>query len=258
MEKKPKIRTINATRRWKKKDGADYPSKELTTTEKEKPVLLVAKYPGGLFFLILPDSKNFFVLCWTVGSVRSESVLTGMPEDEAFIQNLPTEVLEYILGLVSPYSDLQSCKLVCKRWLEIVQGIQCRPWLFFSSSLQSRFLLKHYRCGQQASNEVSLKSQRKQHSLGNPTVHPGPFHNDIKTLLTCCLLLWYWVSLKIKKNFTLICLQFPAQIITCMYLEGAHQPILHSMTCGNWISQQEVGWGHFLQDPILHPKLVQL
>jgi hypothetical protein len=40
-----------------------------------------------------------------------------------------------------------------------------------------------------------------------------------------------------KKNkkiiYTLMCLQFPAQIITCMYLEGAHQPILPSMTCGN-------------------------
>ncbi len=64
--KKPKIWTANATWRWKKKDGANNPSKELTTTEKEKPVLLVAKYPGGLVFLILPDSKNFFVLCWTV------------------------------------------------------------------------------------------------------------------------------------------------------------------------------------------------
>jgi hypothetical protein len=71
---------------------------------------------------------------YCVGSVRSESVVTGMPEDEAFIQNLPTELLEYILGLVSPYSDLQSCKLVCKNVV-----FDC-----CSSSLQSRFLLKHY------------------------------------------------------------------------------------------------------------------
>lgn len=47
-----------------------------------------------------------------------------MPEDDALIHYLPSEVLEYIIGLVSPYSDLQSCKLVCKKWLEIVQGIQ--------------------------------------------------------------------------------------------------------------------------------------
>jgi hypothetical protein len=61
-----------------------------------------------------------------------------MSEDEAFIQYLPTEVLEYILGLVSPYSDLQSCKLVCKRWLEIVQGIQCCPRLLFFLKTEAR------------------------------------------------------------------------------------------------------------------------
>ena len=46
-----------------------------------------------------------------------------MTEDDSPIHCLPSEVLAYIIGLVSPYSDLQSCKLVCKKWLEIVQGI---------------------------------------------------------------------------------------------------------------------------------------
>lgn len=51
-----------------------------------------------------------------------------MVEDEAFIHSLPSEVLEYIIGLVSPYNDLQSCKLVCKKWLEVVQGMQYYLW----------------------------------------------------------------------------------------------------------------------------------
>lgn len=32
------------------------------------------------------------------------------------INNLPDEILEYILGLLRPYSDLKECMLVCKRW----------------------------------------------------------------------------------------------------------------------------------------------
>ena len=39
------------------------------------------------------------------------------------VHRLPAEVLEYIIGLVSPYGDLHSCKLVCKRWLDVVRGI---------------------------------------------------------------------------------------------------------------------------------------
>ena len=46
-----------------------------------------------------------------------------MCDDEALINSLPEEVLEYILSLVSPYGDLYACKLVCKKWLELIQGI---------------------------------------------------------------------------------------------------------------------------------------
>ena len=44
-----------------------------------------------------------------------------MLEDD-LINCLPSEILEYIIGLVSPYEDLESCKLVCKKWSEIVKG----------------------------------------------------------------------------------------------------------------------------------------
>ena len=37
------------------------------------------------------------------------------------IEHLPDEILEFIIGFVSPYLDLQNCALVCKRWHAIVQ-----------------------------------------------------------------------------------------------------------------------------------------
>lgn len=33
-----------------------------------------------------------------------------------FINDLPDEVIEYILSLLPPYKDLEQCMLVCKRW----------------------------------------------------------------------------------------------------------------------------------------------
>lgn len=32
------------------------------------------------------------------------------------IDDLPDEILEYILGLIPPYKNLQECTLVSKRW----------------------------------------------------------------------------------------------------------------------------------------------
>lgn len=32
------------------------------------------------------------------------------------INDLPDEVLEYVLSLIPPYKDLEDCMLVCKRW----------------------------------------------------------------------------------------------------------------------------------------------
>ncbi|XP_057381450.1 F-box only protein 42-like [Daphnia carinata] len=60
-----------------------------------------------------------------------------MVEDEAFIHSLPSEVLEYIIGLVSPYNDLQSCKLVCKKWLEVVQEVVNKHQMRFLSSISN-------------------------------------------------------------------------------------------------------------------------
>lgn len=38
------------------------------------------------------------------------------------IDDLPDEVLEYILSLISPYKDSDSCKLVSKRWRRTINS----------------------------------------------------------------------------------------------------------------------------------------
>ncbi|XP_069687513.1 F-box only protein 42 [Periplaneta americana] len=42
---------------------------------------------------------------------------------ESTVDDLPDEVLEYILSLVAPYKDLQECALVCKRWHRSVKNV---------------------------------------------------------------------------------------------------------------------------------------
>ncbi|KAK3869686.1 hypothetical protein Pcinc_025023 [Petrolisthes cinctipes] len=41
----------------------------------------------------------------------------------ATINDLPEEILEYILCLISPYNDLRSCRQVCQRWYTCCQGV---------------------------------------------------------------------------------------------------------------------------------------
>jgi len=57
-----------------------------------------------------------------------------MLEDD-LINCLPSEILEYIIGLVSPYEDLESCKLVCKKWSEIVKDVIHKHKTRFLSSI---------------------------------------------------------------------------------------------------------------------------
>ncbi|CAG4944051.1 unnamed protein product [Colias eurytheme] len=39
------------------------------------------------------------------------------------IEDLPDEVLEFILGFLPPYKDLQNCMTVCKRWCHCAQSV---------------------------------------------------------------------------------------------------------------------------------------
>lgn len=38
------------------------------------------------------------------------------------INDLPDEVIEFVLSFVPPYEDLHNCMLVCKRWRKSVQS----------------------------------------------------------------------------------------------------------------------------------------
>lgn len=38
------------------------------------------------------------------------------------VEDLPDEVLEFILGFLPPYKDLQNCMVVCKRWYNCAQS----------------------------------------------------------------------------------------------------------------------------------------
>ncbi|XP_066940021.1 F-box only protein 42 isoform X1 [Macrobrachium rosenbergii] len=52
----------------------------------------------------------------------------------ASIEDIPEEILEYILCLVSPYNDLRSCRQVCQRWYTCCQGVvEKRKSRFFSA-----------------------------------------------------------------------------------------------------------------------------
>ncbi|XP_063849424.1 F-box only protein 42-like [Scylla paramamosain] len=52
----------------------------------------------------------------------------------ATINDLPEEILEYILCLISPYNDLRNCRQVCQRWYTCCQGVvEKRKSRFFSA-----------------------------------------------------------------------------------------------------------------------------
>ena len=41
----------------------------------------------------------------------------------ATIDDLPEEIMEYILSKISPYRDLKSSMLVCRRWYRLASGM---------------------------------------------------------------------------------------------------------------------------------------
>lgn len=43
----------------------------------------------------------------------------------ATIEDLPDELLEHILGIVSPYKDLDYCKLVSRKWNHAMKRMWC-------------------------------------------------------------------------------------------------------------------------------------
>ncbi|KAG4078474.1 hypothetical protein HA402_009186 [Bradysia odoriphaga] len=51
------------------------------------------------------------------------------------INDCPDEVLEFIFGHLPPYQDLENCKLVCKRWHQIVHGVKRHTTINFHKNL---------------------------------------------------------------------------------------------------------------------------
>ena len=76
------------------------------------------------------------------------------------IEKLPDEILEYILGMVSPYSDLDHCSLVSIRWSNIVSRvISLRYQHFLAHSGHGSLLWSH----QPVLEDVSSISKRYSH-----------------------------------------------------------------------------------------------
>lgn len=51
---------------------------------------------------------------------------------QSTIEDLPDEVLEFILGFLPPYKDLQNCMIVCKRWYNCSQSelsLSYKAWM---------------------------------------------------------------------------------------------------------------------------------
>lgn len=73
----------------------------------------------------------------------SESVTNGQFDEENnqlmeyHIDDLPDEILEYILNLIPPYKCLKDCKFVCKRWSNSVQRVIDHKNAYFHKSILS-------------------------------------------------------------------------------------------------------------------------
>uniref|UniRef100_A0A1B0CLQ5 Putative f-box only protein 42 n=1 Tax=Lutzomyia longipalpis TaxID=7200 RepID=A0A1B0CLQ5_LUTLO len=53
----------------------------------------------------------------------------------ATINDLPDEVLEFIINLLPPYKDVESCRLVCKRWADLGKNARFRKTINFQRSV---------------------------------------------------------------------------------------------------------------------------
>ncbi|ESO95769.1 hypothetical protein LOTGIDRAFT_116426 [Lottia gigantea] len=53
------------------------------------------------------------------------------------VLDLPEELVEYILGLISPYQDLKNASLVCKQWNRLVKGVTSKIIRSFNLATQT-------------------------------------------------------------------------------------------------------------------------
>ena len=65
----------------------------------------------------------YFILYFLRQNDCSMVIVMSKMETVLGIDDLPDEVLEYMLSLLSPYRDFSSVMLVCHRWYNIMKGI---------------------------------------------------------------------------------------------------------------------------------------
>ncbi|XP_059607932.1 F-box only protein 42 [Phlebotomus argentipes] len=51
------------------------------------------------------------------------------------INDLPDEVLEFIIELLPPYRDVENCQLVCRRWEQLVRNVRFRKTVSFQRAV---------------------------------------------------------------------------------------------------------------------------
>lgn len=92
--------------------------------------------------------------------------------------DLPEDVLEYIFLHLSPYGELQNCRVVCKLWRRVAQGaierlqkflLRCSTfdWFLFQPSDTGKYVNITERCSHTACFHQSLGNIDKQREKVN-------------------------------------------------------------------------------------------
>lgn len=74
---------------------------------------------------LLKFSTPEFIESWDFSGNTAMEVLDQSLQLQTLrntIDDIPDEVLEFILGILPPYNDLQNCMFVCKRWYNCAQS----------------------------------------------------------------------------------------------------------------------------------------
>ncbi|XP_063001280.1 F-box only protein 42 isoform X2 [Elgaria multicarinata webbii] len=64
------------------------------------------------------------------------SAAAGAAEHQRSMQELPEEVLEYILSFLSPYQEHKTAALVCKQWYRLIKGVAHQCYHGFIKAVQ--------------------------------------------------------------------------------------------------------------------------
>ena len=120
----------------------------------------------------------------TLNETKMENTDSEEPCSDVGIQNLPDEVLVYILSLVSPYQDLHNSARVCRQWRHCVQQVVHQRKSNFIKAVNQMKLL--WTKVEHKDDSKLMISRRYSHS-GTPK----PSHNFDLRATTYCKALTY-------------------------------------------------------------------